>query len=358
MLKSLVKNPLNISVVKNLNLANILLVRHAESEFNNSISLLENKALHSNLPKNQFKIMQKTISGNKQYIDSPITEKGINQCHKASLEIKDLNIKYVFVSPLKRCLETCRIILENKIKNDLINTDQTNISNNGHLNLKDIMKEKKIDIKIVVHPYLFEKIEDSCDLIGDIYKNRDEYNYFDWSLFNNFGFEKSNIIYYQSKFCDNVYNDNNNNDVIPKQKNLEIGNITDFNSNYYFNAIKDELLKNNIIESEQIKEIYHEYLINEINKLYDNDVYLESSFQTIERLNYLKEFLLDFMDVKKINCDSLIENNINSEKILLVGHSVLFKHLTSKFLTEDSLNPGPNEYKLNNCEFMGVKIHI
>jgi len=407
MLRTLIKNPLNITSIKNPKLSNIILLRHAESEFNKSISLLGKNTKELNLPKNEIRKMQKFICVNKEYIDSPITKLGNSQCQKAGQDIQDLNIKYVFVSPLKRCLETCRIILENKINRDLNNSyqkkyssdkeiiNETNkllnenfekknlnedlslkneinnnsnlshfnystsensnkIYNENYLHLKQIIREKKSEIKIIVHPYLFEKIEDSCDLIDDIFFNKDEYNYYDWSLFNNFGFDKSNILFYQSKFCDIVHNDFFNEREIKDS----------YQNHFYFENINKEILKNQISEKLKIKELYHEMMVDAIQRLFDNDQYIESSRQTIERLNYFKEFILNFIDMKKVKfnnsaTDNYLKNNINDdEKILIVGHSILFKHFTSNYLTSQDMSPGPNEYKLGNCELLGIKINF
>lgn len=386
--KKVLKNPLNITSLKNLNLANVILVRHAESEFNKSIRSIEKKAEIMSLPKKEFREMQKLISGNKEFIDSPITDLGIDQCKKAAMEIANVPIKYVFVSPMRRCLETCRIILENKINLNLKNQTKTNNSSIGiinknennayadanksnlnkstasqfnfstaenanansydddnHLHLKQIMKENKFNIKVIVHPYLFEKIEDSCDLIGDIYQNRDDYNYFDWSLFNNTGFDKNSILFYQSKFCDNINNNEINLNENEAKRELE---------NYYFETIKNEIFKTKINDRQKIKELYHDTIVSGINKLFDQEIFIESSFQTLERLNYFKEFILNFMEMKRIGLD---EQTIN-EKILVIGHSVLFKHFTSNYLSEEDFSPGPNEYKLSNCEFLGVKMNL
>lgn len=427
--KKLLKNPLNVQSTKNLNSSKLILVRHAESEFNKSISLLEKKAENMNLTKQEFRKMQKLISANREFIDSPITDWGISQCRKAAAQIVNEPIKYVFVSPMRRCLETCRIILEHKLnlnlKNDNVNVNGNNFKDKGeenenglkefkdknanananfgisvngksaasqfnfgtanenndqeksknkknnnndenddnkdHLHLKQIIKENRTDLKVIVHPYLFEKIEDSCDLLGDIYKNRDEYNYFDWSLFNNCGFDRHSILFYQSKFCDNNHIklsndfDNNNNTLLEEKAEEAKSQIESF----YFDSIKNEILKSKLIDREKIKEIYHDTVINGIHELFEKEVFIESSFQTFERLNFFKEFVSNFIDIKKIERQAeKEEEEIIKEKILVVGHSVLFKHFTSNYLSEEDFSPGPDEYKMSNCEFLGVNINL
>ena len=73
---------------------------------------------------------------------------------------------------------------------------------------------------------------------------------------------------------------------------------------------------------------------------------------TIERLDYFKHFLLDFIEMNKIT-----DENFN-EKILVFGHSVIFKHMTSKNLLEEDLSPPEEEFKLKNCEYVGIKFDV
>jgi hypothetical protein len=82
---------------------------------------------------------------------------------------------------------------------------------------QNVLKSAGVNPHVIVHPLIFEKIEDSCDLLGDINSNMKAWNNYDWSLYKNI--EHTNI--YQLNYCDNV----------PIKKKLDF--------NYYQMAIKN-----------------------------------------------------------------------------------------------------------------------
>lgn len=528
MSKALIRNPLNVERITNLSSASVILVRHAESEFNKHFASFQantHRNTTQSLSDKEIRNLHKFVKTRKDLIDSRITDYGKHQCTLAGLEIRNLPIKYVFVSPMRRTLETCRLILENKINSELnfhnnfnninknnyqiyennkknnnniftsfenkitngaetkasnqkksdfinqantdayinnttltapeewkqesqnnltsvvsntinyfknksnsisdfiwkiklsivlysaqlgqilgiklnntsnitaskdiypeinstnnnfnstkiINSFNNNNNNNDNIydsrtkfiTLKEFMASEKEDLKIIVHPFLFEKIEDSCDILGDIDKNKEEYSYYDWSLFNDLlKNDFSAMQFYQSKYCDMVAHErlahgaslqNWDNFLVSDNVKQQSGR-TALQKSFYFELIQAELLKKGVSDPEEVREIYHEVILNGMKRLFDEELEIESSFQTIERLKEFKKFLIEFMEQNKVKTENLHKEK--TEKILIVGHSVIFQHFTSLYLNEEDFSPGPNEYKLNNCEFSGIQLNV
>jgi len=254
----------------------LIILRHAESYFNIAIHDLEKKIkFHDHC---EFIRTKNRIRFSPDLLDCDITEKGLNQCIEAGQNIKfnNYNIKYVFVSPMKRCLMTC----------------------------ENVLKSANINPQVIVHPMLFEKIEDSCDLIKDLKINMKCWNKYDWSLFYEID------AFYQLKYLDRDTLD------------------------YY--KIPWNHLKNNICS---------DIIINWMEILEKHNHFIESSTITYNRLSDFKKLLIPFLK----------NNNLkNNEKILIIGHSVLFKHLTATHVSEDNHNPISNEEVLKNCEYAGL----
>lgn len=341
--KSLIKNPLNSSVTNDIENSKIILIRHAESEFNKILKTMQDKTPNEI----ERKMLHKNLSSSKEHVDCFITEKGRNQCQEAGRLLEKASIKYAFTSPLRRSLETCRLVLKSKLAEEKnLNADADNYANSPSQKnacYEDIEITSKI--KVIVHPYLFEKIEDSCDLIENINKNREDYKEFDWSLFdNNNIINRNESLYYQANFCDRY------SPVFATEKD-KFYNSEKFHNNY-LDEIKNLLLEKDLKKEKEIIDIYLNCLVKGIYRLFDyendNDKYVESSFKTIERLENIKKYLLEFIERNKLD-----EEN-NKEKIILFGHSIIFKHLTSKNLLEEDLSPPLEESKLKNCEFLGI----
>ena len=314
MKKALINNPIKALVIDDILKSSIIIIRHAESEFNKTVKLLKER-----IEIVDQKIFLKNIKSDRQLVDSFITEKGRNQCLKAGKELSNIPIKYIFTSPLRRSLETCKLVIQSKFSEN----------SNYLIPIKEIKEQN--NIKIIVHPYLFEKIEDSCDLIEDINKNRDNYKEFDWSFFDNMN--RNDFLFYQANFCDNYHH--------PEDSNIS-----------YSEEIRKYIKEKNLKENKEIIDIYLDVVLKGISKQFDNGKFIESSFKTIERLDYFKNFIMDFIEKNKIN------NENNNEKILVFGHSIYFKHLTSKKLSEEDLSPPLEDSVLENCEFIGIKFDI
>ena len=68
-----------------------LYIRHAQSLYNH----------HSE------GIDEELIKSNKEFLDANLSDLGVVQSIGLQEKISDLNIKYVFCSPLMRCIQTC-----------------------------------------------------------------------------------------------------------------------------------------------------------------------------------------------------------------------------------------------------------
>lgn len=151
----------------------VLYVRHGITEYNKMLEILPHK---------QVQLCKK-------FIDCNLAEEGKEQAELLNKELSLLDVKYVFCSPLNRCLET------------------TFIGLNNHPN--------KENIEIIVYPLLSEVIHGSQDLPFDISAKRKIYNEdskikVNWSYFDEIVTESNQDNYFLS-FIDN---ENENNDVI------------------------------------------------------------------------------------------------------------------------------------------------
>jgi len=239
--------------------------------------------------------MHHEIRFSEELMDAEITDNGKLQCYEAGKNLKDkINLKYVIVSPLKRCLQTTDNLL------------QSMSQNNAHFRKPEV----------IVHPLIFEKIEDSCDWLFDAKKNMAAFPHFNWSLFTSI----EHLPIYQFQYCDNT---------LPEK----------LPTNYYQTSLDFYKKSKNYYQTK--------ILLSAMQELAHHNLYIESSKKTIKRLQILKEYI-----------NSLINENEHTfnpeEKILLVGHSILFKHLTSKYIDGLTFEPSAKENVLNNCEAVSL----
>ena len=101
----------------------------------------------------------------RQLIDDSLSPKGIVQCQIANKYAKEIDYRTVFVSPMRRTIQTAMLIFE----------DHPNIRDNK--------------LNFIVHPHLRERLNASCDIPSINYKEmfqklRREYFdiEMDWSL--------------------------------------------------------------------------------------------------------------------------------------------------------------------------------
>jgi broad specificity phosphatase PhoE len=123
----------------------LFLIRHAQSTYNEASFKLQRQGISD---------AEAGISWMTQYIDCPLSSHGNQQAHQAVAHAHSIHIEKIFVSPLRRALETCRILFADHPSRP----------------------------KIIVHPGLTEKLHDAPDVSlykGEIYS---EYSMFDWAL--------------------------------------------------------------------------------------------------------------------------------------------------------------------------------
>lgn len=123
----------------------LYLIRHAQSTYNEASSKLHQQG---------FSDAQAGICWMTQFLDCPLSQHGNQQALNAVRQAHSIQVDKIFVSPLRRALETCRILFDD------------------HPNRP----------KIIVHPGLTEKLHDAPDVslyTGEVYS---EFSMFDWAL--------------------------------------------------------------------------------------------------------------------------------------------------------------------------------
>jgi len=142
---------------------NLYLVRHAQSEYN----LAQLKAVQSEV---ESKTEDLTVKFDKGLIDCPISELGQKQVLEAGVKLKDVNVKLVITSPLRRCLQTTH----------------------------GIFKDHKNKPRVVVWPVVKEMLLSGCDAADDLETIQREFPEYDFSYLNNYQFPELWLFY---TFC-------------------------------------------------------------------------------------------------------------------------------------------------------------
>lgn len=124
-------------------------IRHGETEANKAFS--EADPTHKNLPDE--------VRFRADLVDSKLTPKGHTQAREvgSQLDSKTSRLKVIFVSPMRRALQTTRNILNSM--------------------------EHKTVTKVYVLPMFREVLESCCDVPSDIRALRKEFSLYDWSAF-------------------------------------------------------------------------------------------------------------------------------------------------------------------------------
>lgn len=132
----------------------IMFVRHAESMFNlwHSYYLLikNKKEIPKTINKKDLEIIQKVTSKfDLLLLDPDLSQKGSEMAKTTSSKYSKFPIEIVFVSPLRRAMQTCEAIFQN------------------HPNYKNI--------KFIVHPLLRELLNNSNDIPNSLSELRKKY---------------------------------------------------------------------------------------------------------------------------------------------------------------------------------------
>lgn len=257
-----------------------LFLRHGETNYN----------------KDSAKIKQSVIKINVKYLDCPLNEKGIQQAKLASENIKNIKFEAIYVSPLRRALETANILFTNH--------------------------PQKNQLKIIVHPGITEIVAGVHNLIPSIKESKQIFNLnsdvkFDWSVFDSINKDDFSRDTYFLSYIDSLPSDKFN-DII---QNMKIN----YNTDNYINSLV------------------------EIPKLF-----LSLNLPRAESLNHAFKRGLSFKSFLKSNFKDTI-NNVNN-KVLVITHSAIMKLLTSNsILTVNNIQKYPNDcHILNNCEIISI----
>jgi len=136
--------------------SNILLIRHAQSYYN----ICEIEAVKE---KKDFLLFRYRPD----FIDCSLSEEGHQQAITASKIVQEEDVKYVFASPLRRALQTTRLLFE------------------SHKNKP----------KVIVLPLLREHLSTSCDIPDNLDMLMGEFPDYDFSLFSEYEDKKLWIIH-------------------------------------------------------------------------------------------------------------------------------------------------------------------
>ena len=292
-MSNIICSPLLTKFSKALN-SKILLFRHGESFYNKTIRDFQ-KLKVKNPAEYKTKITETRF--NPSLSDCNLTENGEFQSYDAGKKLEGLNIKYIFTSPLLRALQSCESIIK------------------GYLDVHKVIDKttgktiKAIKApKVIVNPLLFEKIQVTCDIIPNIYKNMEAFPEYDWNDFK--ALKQETLPIYMLNYCDTI--------IDIKTKKVKFS--TD---NPYFNLSLKYFKQN-------LKFNHQGIVLQAMEELHQENVFIESSVKTYDRLVEFKTNLKNFLNQNELK---------NDEKILIVGHSVLFKLLSTQNLYEDTLDP-------------------
>lgn len=201
----------------------ILFVRHGITEYNKALNTLSINEVQTS----------------EKYIDCSLAEEGMSQALELSLRVNDIKLKYVFCSPLNRCLETTYLGLKNHPQKD--------------------------EITVIVQPLISEVIHGAQDLPKDIAEKKKLYNEksdlkFDWSYFEAFCPTNENQDNYFLNFIDNK------SEVMELLKNIEIeckeGMLGELLSHFITKNQRPESLMHLFNRNKKFKEFLNKFIID------------------------------------------------------------------------------------------------
>lgn len=243
---------------------------------------------------------KKIIKTNPDYLDSRLSQKGVEQAKHITTTVNALDIEEVFVSPLYRALQTVTLLLEN------------------HPQVKDIT--------VKVHPLITETVSGVHDFAKNIQQSKKDFNMsskvkIDWSLFDEiFKDEKHQDMY----FLDYI-------DALTDKQKEEI--FSKLNNTY--TTHKKDFPK----------------ALGLLSK-YGVDLGLPR----LETLTHLFKRNLEFKQFLKDKFSSTM-SNVN-KKVLIITHSSFTKLSTSLLAYKmDTIEDFPSDiHKMGNCEMISMLI--
>lgn len=236
-----------------------------------------------------------------EFLDCPLSEVGKKQSNDLSLEVNKYKIKYIFCSPLHRCLETCMYSLSTY--------------------------PDKENLKVIVHPFVTETVHCIHDFSVRIFEKKDKFSKkntginFDWSLFDSL---YRNEVHAETYFIDYI-------DNFKEQEN----------------CYANELIKQIRDEQKYVDKSYES-----IEKhLLDLSIFAASKNKRPESITNMFKRNLKFKDYIRS-----LEIPKYDEKILVYTHSCFIQISTSKqAYTLDTIRDFPEDtYKPQNCEIISI----
>ncbi|CAI2376181.1 unnamed protein product [Moneuplotes crassus] len=217
----------------------VLLLRHANSKYNFAYETMTSKGYTEE--------DEKKLRVKKDLRDSPLSDLGIQQCIKAQPLANKLKVDHVFVSPLKRALETAYYVFMN------------------HPNFDNI--------QFILMPILKEAIDTTCDIPVNVQETVEEFK----GKFPKF--DTSEL----EKYSD------------PLHFFLE-----DINLDFSKKILSSKILDSN----DPLCSNAYDLLLDEINENYPAQI--ETRKSAITRVNKAKKVVKDFLESTELDSDSKV----------------------------------------------------
>ena len=239
---------------------------------------------------------------NPNYIDSHLSEKGINQSKNLKEKIEKFDIEAIYVSPLYRSLETAKYMIEN------------------------------MDYKgeIIVHPLIIECLNCIDDIIFDVRQTKKDFQDLNvnWNIFDEYvkKFKKWDENFYYFEYF-NRLND--------EEKDIKYNKLL----NLYKNGDMME---------------FKQGIVNEIQRKVFNEDLSINPFESF-KLVYSRFFeFKNFLSTKHKD----ISQNDSNKKIIIITHSNFLGVITNKYLYDnDNINYFPEECcHCKNCDIISIYI--
>ena len=239
---------------------------------------------------------------NPNYIDSHLSEKGINQSKNLKEKIEKFDIEAIYVSPLYRSLETAKYMIEN------------------------------MDYKgeIIVHPLIIECLNCIDDIIFDVRQTKKDFQDLNvnWNIFDEY-------VKKYKKWDENFYYFEYFNRLNDEEKDIKYNKLL----NLYKNGDMME---------------FKQGIVNEIQRKVFNEDLSINPFESF-KLVYSRFFeFKNFLSTKHKD----ISQNDSNKKIIIITHSNFLGVITNKYLyVNDNINYFPEECcHCKNCDIISIYI--
>ena len=239
---------------------------------------------------------------NPNYIDSHLSEKGINQSKNLKEKIEKFDIEAIYVSPLYRSLETAKYMIEN------------------------------MDYKgeIIVHPLIIECLNCIDDIIFDVRQTKKDFQDLNvnWNIFDEY-------VKKYKKWDENFYYFEYFNRLNDEEKDIKYNKLL----NLYKNGDMME---------------FKQGIVNEIQRKVFNEDLSINPFESF-KLVYSRFFeFKNFLSTKH----KAINQNDSNKKIIVITHSNFLGVITNKYLYDnDNINYFPEECcHCKNCDIISIYI--